>query len=80
MNIAEAVEASRINHQWLPNITRIEQWAISPDTERLYTNMGHEIQYGPFQGSAMGISIDYENGVISGAADSRRSDGAAVGF
>jgi len=80
MNIAEAIEAGRIHHQWLPDITRIEKWAISPDTEKLYTNMGHEIQYGLFQGRAMGISIDYEKEIISGAADSRSLDGAAVGF
>ena len=86
MNIAEAIEAGRIHHQWLPDITRIERLAISPDTEKLYTNMGHEIQYrlfqgrATFQGSAMGISIDYEKEIISGAADSRSLDGAAVGF
>jgi len=80
MNIAEAIEAGRIHHQWLPDITRIEKWVISPDTEKLYTNMGHEVQYGQFQGSAMGISVDYEKEIISGAADSRSYDGAAVGF
>ena len=80
MNIAEAIEAGRIHHQWLPDITRIESRAISPDTEKLYSNMGHELQYGRFQGSVMGISIDYEKGIISGAADSRSPDGAAVGF
>jgi gamma-glutamyltranspeptidase/glutathione hydrolase len=80
MNIAEAIEAGRIHHQWLPDRTLIEKWAISSDTEKLYINMGHEIQYGGFQGSAMGISIDYKKELISGAADSRSLDGAAVGF
>ncbi len=80
MNIAVAIEAGRMHHQWLPDITRIEKWAISQDTEKLYTNMGHEMQYGLFQGRAMGISIDYEKEIISGAADSRSLDGAAVGY
>jgi len=80
MNIAVAIEAGRIHHQWLPDITRIEKWAISPDTEKLYTNMGHKVQYGLFQGRAMGVSIDYEKEIISGAADSRSHDGAAIGF
>jgi len=80
MNIAEAVEAGRFHHQWLPDITTIEKWAVSSDTERLYTNMGHEVQYGRFQGRAMGISIDYETKLMGGASDSRSPDGAAVGY
>ncbi|MFC1542160.1 gamma-glutamyltransferase [Candidatus Latescibacterota bacterium] len=80
MNIAEAIEAGRIHHQWLPDVTIVEKLAISSDTEKLFTNMGHKIRYGQYQGRAMGISIDYENRIISGAADSRSLDGAAVGF
>lgn len=80
MNIAEAIEAGRFHHQWLPDITVIEKWGISPDTEKLYKSMGHKMQYGPGQGKAMGISIDYENAIISGSADSRSADGAVSGF
>jgi gamma-glutamyltranspeptidase/glutathione hydrolase len=35
MNVARAVEASRIHHQWLPDFTRFERYGISPDTRRL---------------------------------------------
>ena len=79
MNIGQAVEAGRIHHQWLPDITSIERWAISSDTRRLYEMMGHAIRERNAQGSAMGIFIDHKKGIIYGAADSRAFDGKAVG-
>ena len=79
MNVGEAVEAPRIHHQWLPDVTSFERWGISPDTKRLYEMMGHDIRYRGSQGSANGIFIDYERKLRYGAADSRSFDGAAVG-
>jgi len=40
MNIARAVDAPRIHHQWLPDSTRIEAGLFSPDTLRLYEQKG----------------------------------------
>ncbi len=80
MNIAESVEAGRIHHQWLPDVTSIEESAISPDTIRLYQEKGHQISIRGSQGAAMGVYIDQENGLYLGAADSRRADAAAVGY
>lgn len=80
MNVAEAVEAGRIHHQWLPDTTSMEARMFSPDTIRLYEAMGHEIRVRGNQGSAMGIFIDRETGLFHGAADSRDGDGAAVGY
>jgi gamma-glutamyltranspeptidase/glutathione hydrolase len=80
MNVAEAIESPRIHHQWLPNRTRFEDWGISPDTKRIYEEMGHEIYEAGNQGQAMGIYIDWENNLIYGAADSRSYDGKASGF
>lgn len=80
MNIAQAIEAGRIHHQWLPDVTSFEQGSISPDTQRLYEMMGHSIRFRGGQGSAMGIFIDHVNGLIYGAADSRAFDGKAVGY
>lgn len=80
MNIAQAIEAGRIHHQWLPDVTSFERGTISPDTERLYKMMGHSIRFRSRQGSAMGIYIDHETGMIYGAADSRAFDGRAVGY
>lgn len=80
MNVAEAIESPRIHHQWLPNRTRFEDWGISPDTKRIYEEMGHEVYEAGNQGQAMGIYIDWENNLIYGAADSRSYDGKASGF
>lgn len=80
LNVAQAVEAGRMHHQWLPDVTSMEANAFSPDTIRLYEAKGHETRVRGNQGSAMGIFIDRENGHFHGAADSRSGDGAAVGY
>jgi gamma-glutamyltranspeptidase/glutathione hydrolase len=80
MGIALAVEAGRIHHQWLPDVTSFERWTISPDTHRLYIALGHSVRLRENQGSVMAIAVDAENGRLAGAADSRSPDGAAVGY
>tara|TARA_B110000305_G_scaffold31632_1_gene30464 strand:- start:4486 stop:6204 length:1719 start_codon:yes stop_codon:yes gene_type:complete len=80
MNIAQSVEAGRIHHQWLPDVTSIEAGGLSPDTVRLYEEKGHRVTERGGQGAAMAVYHDRENGLFEGAADSRRGDGAAVGY
>ena len=80
MNIAEAIEAPRIHHSWLPDRTRIQRVGFSADTIRLYEMMGHDVYYSGYWGSAMGILIDYEKGLLYGGADSRGFDARAVGY
>ena len=80
MNIGQAVEAGRIHHGWLPDITYIEKWSLSPDTEKIYKSFGHQTEYRDMQGQAMGIYIDHEKGLLYGASDSRSFDGKAVGY
>ena len=80
MNIAQSVEAGRIHHQWLPDVTSIEAGSLSPDTVRLYEEKGHRVTERGGQGAAMAVYHDRENGLFEGAADSRRGDGAAVGY
>ncbi|MDX1407773.1 MAG: gamma-glutamyltransferase, partial [Saprospiraceae bacterium] len=72
-------EAPRIHHQWLPDVTSFETHGISPDTRRLYEMLGHTVRTRRSQGSAMGIFIDYSEGLLYGAADSRAFDGKATG-
>lgn len=79
MDIAKAIEAARIHHQWLPDITTFEDYGISPDTRVIYEQLGHKVKYTSGQGQAMGIYIDSINNVIYGSADSRSYDGKAVG-
>jgi gamma-glutamyltranspeptidase/glutathione hydrolase len=80
MDVAEAVEAPRIHHQWLPDRTRVERWGFSPDTIRLYELMGHETWTYSQQGHAHGILVDPESGLRYGAADSRAFDARSVGY
>ncbi len=80
MNIAQAIEAPRIHHQWLPDVTYFEQWGFSPDTRRLYEMMGHSVRQRGEQGAAMGIYLDGEQKLLFGAADSRSFDGKAAGY
>ncbi len=79
-NIAESIEAPRMHHQWLPDVTRMEPKGFSPDTRRLYEAMGHRPMSRGTQGAAMGVYHDRELGLFLGASDSRRGDGAAVGY
>ena len=80
MNIARAISAPRIHHQWLPNSTRIEAGYFSADTLRLYEQRGHVIRESSGIGSAMAIHRDPETGLLTGAADPRAEDGGAVAY
>lgn len=80
MNVAEAIEAGRFHHQWLPDIIYMEKNTISKDTEKILTGMGYKIEFRDYQGRAMGIGFDPVKKLIGGAADSRSYDGAAAGY
>ncbi len=77
MNIAEAVAAPRIHHQWKPDAIAIET-GFSPDTLRLLVEKGHAVRLGTTSGSANSILITREG--ITGASDPRQRGTAAVGF
>ena len=80
MNIARAISAPRINHQWLPNHTTLESGFFSADTIKLYEQRGHTVRPTSEIGSAMAVYKDPETGVVSGAADPRAEDGAAIAY
>jgi len=80
MTIAQAVEAPRLHHQWLPDRTSVERLGFSPDSRRLYEAMGHTIRDVNGIGSAMAIYRDPETGILSGAADSRAEDGGVAAY
>ena len=79
-NIAESVEAGRIHHQWLPDVTSMETHSLSPDTIRLYEAKGHRFMERGAQGAAMAVFHDRENSLFLGSSDSRSGDGAVVGY
>lgn len=83
MDVAEAIAAPRIHHQWLPDRLNIERHGASPETIERLRSMGHEVRVSGSsrsQGRAMGIYLDPKSGVRMGAADPRDADGAAIGY
>jgi gamma-glutamyltranspeptidase / glutathione hydrolase len=77
MNIAEAVAAPRIHHQWLPDIVFAER-GLSPDTLRLIEARGHKIITAATSGSANSIMLT--PGGLTGAADPRQRGTLAEGY
>ncbi|MBT1697867.1 gamma-glutamyltransferase [Fulvivirgaceae bacterium PWU4] len=82
MNIAQAIEAPRIHHQWLPDRLNFELYGLSPDTQEKLKIKGHNINElnHNMQGNAMGIIVIPQSGLRSGAADSRSADGGVAGY
>jgi gamma-glutamyltranspeptidase / glutathione hydrolase len=44
MNIQEAVDAPRIHNPWLPDVTKVEPYALSPDTRKVLEGMGYRFE------------------------------------
>jgi gamma-glutamyltranspeptidase/glutathione hydrolase len=88
MNLQEAIDAPRIHQQWLPETTFIEPFALSPDTRRMLTDMGHQIVEGAPWSHATGIIIgspwlggaSRDGNRYYGANDPRRNTGQALGY
>lgn len=80
MDVQEAIDAPRIHHQWLPDTLYVEKYALSADTRAILEQMGHSISEGGSWGSAEAILRDLATGTLYGANDSRRPQGAALGY
>lgn len=78
MNIAEATNAPRFHHQWLPDTLFLER-GFPTDTKNLLLQKGYSMEIGNTIGSAQSI-IRMPEGSLFGAADPRRADGAVLGF
>jgi gamma-glutamyltranspeptidase/glutathione hydrolase len=78
MNAREAVDAPRMDHEWMPDAVRLERAGTDPALLERLRAMGHvNVTAGGNQGDANTIQID-AHGTAWGAADSRRSaDGKA---
>lgn len=75
MNIAAAVHAPRVHHQWLPDQLELEP-GFSPDTLKLLRAKGQNVQPGQTMGSVQ--SVMYNNGLFYGVSDPRRPDAGTV--
>jgi gamma-glutamyltranspeptidase/glutathione hydrolase len=72
----EAVDLTRIHHQWLPDRTSIENRGVNSDTIDQLKAMGHEIRTQERQGDAHSIWVA-PDGTPYGVSDTRTSDGKA---
>ncbi|MBZ9655945.1 gamma-glutamyltransferase [Phyllobacterium lublinensis] len=92
MNIQEAIDAPRIHHQWLPDKVYMEPYALSADTRKILTEMGHDVEIDKnwtIWGQAAGILVGGESlaeieegggARYNGAMDSRSGSGQALGY
>lgn len=75
MNIAEAVHAPRVHHQWLPDSLELEP-GFSPDTLKLLKTLGQKVAKGRTMGSVQ--TIMYKDGYFYGVSDPRRPGAGTV--
>lgn len=88
MTLQEAVDAPRFHQQWLPDVTNVENFALSPDTQKMLVGMGH--QFGapqpPNHVAAIAVGAPSLAGKpvgryrFFGAIDPRRNTGLAMGY
>ncbi|TLE00830.1 gamma-glutamyltransferase, partial [Helicobacter muridarum] len=72
MNISQAVEFSRIHHQWLPDEIRVESFGLNKDTQDALKKMGYKILLSEDMGDVNAIVRDIKTGIYYGVTDPRR--------
>lgn len=78
MNVAEATNALRFHHQWLPDELRVEK-GFSPDTLKLLEAKGQKVALNEVLGSTQSIMVG-SDGELYGASDSRLVDDLTAGY
>ena len=88
MNVQEAVDAGRFHQQWLPDVTNVETYALSPDTRKILVGMGHNLGVPQSANHLAAIIVGAPslggkpvgNNRFYGANDPRRNSGLALGY
>lgn len=88
MNVQEAVDAPRFHQQWLPDVTNVETFALSPDTRKILTDMGHNLGAPQPANHLAAIIVGAPSlggkpvagNRFYGANDPRRNTGQALGY
>ena len=88
MNVQEAVDAPRFHQQWLPDVTNMENFAISPDTRKLLEAAGHKLGAPQPANHLAAVLIGAPSlggkpvgkNRFYGANDPRRNSGLAMGY
>nr|WP_024966491.1 gamma-glutamyltransferase [Pantoea sp. IMH] len=78
MNVAEATNAPRFHHQWLPDQLRVEK-GFSPDTLKLLEAKGQHVKVLPAMGSTQSIMIGPDS-TLYGASDPRSVNDLSAGY
>ncbi|EBP0115423.1 gamma-glutamyltransferase [Salmonella enterica] len=78
MNVAEATNAPRFHHQWLPDELRVEK-GFSPDTLKLLEQKGQKVALKEAMGSTQSIMVGAD-GELYGASDPRSVDDLTAGY
>ncbi|SQH38619.1 gamma-glutamyltranspeptidase [Salmonella enterica] len=78
MNVAEATNAPRFHHQWLPDELRVEK-GFSPDTLKLLEQKGQKVALKEAMGSTQSIMVG-PDGALYGASDPRSVDDLTAGY
>ncbi|TWD89064.1 gamma-glutamyltransferase 1 [Variovorax beijingensis] len=88
MNVQEAVDSPRFHQQWLPDVTNVETFALSPDTRKILTDMGHNLGVPQPANHLAAIIVGAPSlggkpvgaNRFYGANDPRRNTGLAAGY
>jgi gamma-glutamyltranspeptidase/glutathione hydrolase len=88
MNVQEAVDAPRFHQQWLPDLTNMDTFGISPDTQKILVGMGHTLGNPQPANHLAAILVGAPslggkprgNNKFYGANDPRRNTGLAAGY
>jgi len=88
MDIQEAVDAPRFHQQWLPDVTFVEPYALSPDTYNILGGWGQKFRRASPSNHLAAIlvgapSLDGDpvgKNRYYGANDPRRNTGSALGY
>ncbi len=73
----EAIEAPRLDHEWLPDRVTIEANGVEPAVVRSLEALGHEVRVQGQQGSAHSIWVDPRTGDAVGIPDRRDPNATA---
>jgi gamma-glutamyltranspeptidase/glutathione hydrolase len=74
MSARDAVDATRMHHQWMPDSVAIERGPVAEALAGKLRAMGHTVTIGGQQGDANSILVD-AGGTAWGANDKRNADG-----
>jgi gamma-glutamyltranspeptidase/glutathione hydrolase len=74
----QAVDAPRMDHEWLPDLTTFEKNGIPAAAQAKLTQMGHKLVEKGNQGTANSVWVDLATGVAYGENDKRSGDTKAA--